>query len=224
MEISVSYQLLQAASSLALGAAAGFLYDIFRVVRQRARNVVVTTITDILFWLITGAGLFLMGLSLGQGRQRLFMLIMAFLGAVGYFVILSPLSLIVCNALADGFLFLLYCLSRPLVWGYRFIKKIHAFVKNIFLYFVKCYTIKREITLTSKRAIRKRRRVRASEKEVVQDEKSEYYYETGYTRSNRLRDAGTSRDAKQNRGRGGLQNSSRRAGRRKENRHGRSPV
>jgi signal transduction histidine kinase len=228
MEISVSYQLLQAASSLALGAAAGFLYDIFRVVRRRARSIAVTTITDILFWLITGAALFLMGLSLGQGRQRLFMIVMAFLGATAYFVVLSPLSLIVCNALADGFLFLLYCLSRPVVWGYRLFKKIHTFIKNIFLYSMKCYTIRRDNIQSAKRAARLRRRAMSPKKEDVHEEENEekngYYYEARDSRVNRVRGDGPSRHALQNRGRGSIQKVSRRSGRGKENRHGRSPV
>jgi len=228
MEISVSYQLLQAASSLALGAAAGFLYDIFRVVRRRARSAVVTTITDILFWLITGAALFLMGLSIGQGRQRLFMFIIAFLGATAYFIVLSPLSLIVCNALADGFLFLLYCVTRPFVWGYRLIKKLQTFIKDIFLYSAKCYTIKRENILAAKRAAKARRRAMSSKKEAEHDEtkeeKNESYYEARYSRPDRVRDDSPSRHARKNRGRGSLQESPRRAGRAKENRHGGSPV
>ena len=129
----------------------------------------------------------------------------------------KSLSLIVCNALADGFLFC--SVFPPSCLGIPVYQKIHAFVKISSLYFVKCYTIKREITLTSNghsatpcqgfgeggRRMKKRVLLR------------NWLY-----RSNRLRDAGTSQDAKQNRGRGGLQNSSRRAGRRKENRHGRS--
>jgi len=224
MEISVSYQLLQAASSLALGAAAGFLYDIFRVVRRRARSIVVTTVTDVLFWLITGAGLFLLGLTMGQGRQRLFMVILAFLSAAAYFAVLSPLSLIVCNALADGFLFLLWCLARPFVWGHRLVKKILTFIKNIFLYFRKCYTIKRETISSAKRQIRTKRRTAAEKEAVQEDEKGGYSYENRNTRSDRLRDLRSPGHARQNTGRRGLQAGAGRTGGGKKNRHGGSSV
>ena len=116
MDIPISHQLIQAASSLILGAAAGFIYDLFRVVRRRSRSKAVTAATDFLFWLITGLAIFLLGLSLGGGRQRVFMNIMAVLGAIVYFVTLSRYSLVLCNAIADAVVFLLYCLSRPFVW------------------------------------------------------------------------------------------------------------
>jgi spore cortex biosynthesis protein YabQ len=100
MQIPISHQLIQAASSLILGAAAGFIYDLFRVVRRRAPSKAVTAATDFLFWLITGLAVFLLGLSLGGGRQRLFMNIMTVLGAIIYFVTLSRFPGL-CNAIAE---------------------------------------------------------------------------------------------------------------------------
>jgi hypothetical protein len=181
MQIPISQQLIQAASSLILGAAAGFIYDLFRVVRRRARSKAVTAATDFLFWLITGLAVFLLGLSLGGGRQRLFMNIMAVLGAILYFVTLSRYSLVLCNAIADAVVFVLYCLSRPFVWVYFAYKKLRIFLKNIFHYAFKWYKIYADNT---PRARHGKKRGKGVGHEA---EKSRYHYEDRHIRSDRLR-------------------------------------
>ncbi|MGE4485534.1 MAG: spore cortex biosynthesis protein YabQ [Oscillospiraceae bacterium] len=141
MEISVSHQLCEAAASLGLGAAAGFLYDIFRTVRLETRSSVVTVITDMLFWLICAALLFLFGMSAGEGKQRIFMTIFAFLGGALYFCTVSRFMLKLCGFLAEGVRFVLYCLSRPFVWINICLKKLGNILKTIFKYYRKWYRI-----------------------------------------------------------------------------------
>jgi hypothetical protein len=185
MEINITEQLLQAASSFILGTAAGFLYDFLRVIRQRARSKTVTAIADFLFWLITGLALFFLGMSLGKGQQRIFMNITAILGGVAYFCTLSRFSLILCNALADAVLFLFITLARPFIWMYLVFKKTRYFLKNIFHYQLKWYKIYADNRF---RAVIKKRPRRAQKKGVVYEtEKGRICYEDRDLRSDRLR-------------------------------------
>jgi hypothetical protein len=200
MEISISHQLIQAASSLFLGAAAGFLYDFFRVVRHRTRSKTVTAVTDFLFWVITGIALFLLGLSLGAGRQRIFMNIIAILGGILYFCTLSRLTVIVCNKLADALVFLFFCLTRPIVWTYMAYKKIRDFLKNIFHYQHKWFKIYadnrfypsvRNMPKNDHRNDQNRKKhgdqYLDTEGAAHEAEKGRYYYEARHIRSDCLR-------------------------------------
>jgi hypothetical protein len=58
MRVPVSHQILEAAASLFLGLAAGFLYDFFRVIRRRLRLPPITILADLLFWIAVGIALF----------------------------------------------------------------------------------------------------------------------------------------------------------------------
>jgi hypothetical protein len=200
MEISISHQLIQAASSLFLGAAAGFLYDFFRVVRHRTHSKTVTAVTDFLFWVITGIALFLLGLSLGEGRQRVFMNIIAILGGILYFCTLSRLTVIVCNKLADAIVLIFFCLSRPVVWSYMAYKKIRYFLKNIFHYQRKWFKIyadnrfcARALNVPKDDQKNYRKHKKHSDQQLDTEgaaheaEKGRYYYEARNIRSDRLR-------------------------------------
>jgi hypothetical protein len=185
MEIPISQQLVQAASSLFLGAAAGFLYDFLRVVRHRARSKTVTAVTDFLFWLFTGLALFLLGLSLGQGRQRLFMDIISVLGGILYFCTLSRFTLLVCNWLADAFMFLFCCLTKPIVWAYLAYKKMRIFIKNLFHYQHKWYKI-----YANNRFLHKKKKPPENDSKggaKHEAEKGRYYYEDRHIRSDCIR-------------------------------------
>ncbi|NMA24429.1 MAG: hypothetical protein GX936_02055 [Clostridiales bacterium] len=192
MEISISHQLIQAASSLFLGAAAGFLYDFFRVVRHRTRSKTVTAVTDFLFWVIVGIALFLLGLSLGEGRHRIFMHIIAILGGILYFCTLSRFTIFLYNKLANVFVFIFFCLSRPFVWSYMVYKKIKGFLKNIFHYQHKWFRIYADNILWSDlkhSGDHNKDDQRTDRKEGVihEAEKGRYYYEDSHIRSGRVR-------------------------------------
>jgi hypothetical protein len=202
MEISISHQLIQAASSLFLGAAAGFLYDFFRVVRHRTRSKAVTALTDFLFWLICGLALFLLGLSLGQGRQRVFMDIIAILGGILYFCTLSRFTVFVCNKIADAFVFLFFCLTRPFVWSYMAYKKMCVFLKNIFHYQHRWYKIYADNSFWARKKktpenVRSKHKDHTDHNEherrvqlegvIHEAEKGRYNYEDRHLRSDRLR-------------------------------------
>jgi len=141
MQISVSGHIIEAALSLLLGMAAGFLYDFLRVIRRRIRLGIVTVITDILFWLIAALALFLLGFSVGGGRLHIYMTVLSFLGGIFYFYTISEISLIFLNIVADFLTFILRYLVKPLVLLYIWIKKVVFFLKKSFHYQKKWVTI-----------------------------------------------------------------------------------
>ena len=85
MEIAISRQIMEALVAFGLGAAAGIFYDILRVLRSRLRSPIVTFISDIIFGVVFGLALFFAGMTAGEGRQRLFMTIIAAIGGTAYF-------------------------------------------------------------------------------------------------------------------------------------------
>jgi hypothetical protein len=143
VHISVSRQFAEAAAALALGAAAGFLYDFLRVVRRRARAAAVTAVCDLLFCVLAGISLFLLGLTVGGGRQRLFMAAVAVLGVTLYFITVSRAALYVCDGIADILLLLLFFVSRPVFFFASVIKKTCIFLKKGFKYTQKWYIVGR---------------------------------------------------------------------------------
>jgi hypothetical protein len=139
METSVTRQLLEAAAALSLGAAAGLLYDFFRVLRARLRLRVITVLCDVLFCVAAGTALFLLGLTVGGGRQRVALGVFAALGGSLYFLTLSRLALYIFRGLADVAALLLYLIARPAVFFAVLLKKIVISLKKLFHYARKWY-------------------------------------------------------------------------------------
>ncbi len=101
MEISVAGQAFSLAAALVLGALVGVLYDLFRVLRVRVRLPLLGGVLDLLFWLAVTVSLFVFTIAVGDGRVRLFHIGAIFLGAVGYFLLLSRWALKLGYLLAD---------------------------------------------------------------------------------------------------------------------------
>ena len=59
MEVSIEAQLAAFGGAFFIGAAAGVLYDLFRVLRVRIRIPLIGTVLDALFWILVTAALFL---------------------------------------------------------------------------------------------------------------------------------------------------------------------
>ncbi|MDR0861677.1 MAG: spore cortex biosynthesis protein YabQ [Oscillospiraceae bacterium] len=144
MELPVSEQLFEAAAALAFGVAAGLLYDFLRVVRSRVNTKSVTALADFVFVSATGVALFLLGLGVGGGRQRLFMLALAILGAVLYFVSLSKPCRYLLEGVADVLMLLLFLITRPMVFAWAGAKKIGIFAKKLFISSTKWFIIRYE--------------------------------------------------------------------------------
>lgn len=82
MELPVFLQLRQAAIALASGLAAALVYDALAVLRSATR---LRVLPDLAFCAFLAAMYFYLGLEVGGGRLRLFMLVFIFLGMWGYF-------------------------------------------------------------------------------------------------------------------------------------------
>lgn len=72
------------------GAAIGLLFDIFRILRKSFKTSdIITTIEDILFWIITGIIILYSIFVFNDGEIRFFMFIGIFLGVMLYMLLLS---------------------------------------------------------------------------------------------------------------------------------------
>lgn len=144
MEIPVTGQALEAALSIFAGVMAGLVYDVFRVIRRVFRARAVTMVSDGVFWCVCGLGLFILGLSAGGGEQRIFMQVLAALGAALYFLTVSPwiLEFGAFAAMVMGRIFKF--LTAPLRWMGRYFEKFRQLLKKYFSYLKKWFTIKRK--------------------------------------------------------------------------------
>lgn len=143
MENYVSAQLQQLGASMALGAAGGLIYDALRALRfldRRDRRL--THLLDALFALLLGVGLLWLALVVGGGELRLYMLTGMLLGAVLWFLLLSPLLRPVWDFWAASLRETGRLLWSPLALLGRLIKKWAAAVKKGFSFCVKCATIR----------------------------------------------------------------------------------
>ena len=109
MELSIFWQISEAAGSFLLGSSAGLFYDFLKVIRHRMKNSLVTFLLDMVFWTVVGFAVFLFGMIAGGGKLRLFMLLFAFLGGLLYLRFLSAYTTAALNAFLDFLLML---------WGY----------------------------------------------------------------------------------------------------------
>jgi len=141
IHLQVSQQLVEAAASLALGFAAGFFYDVLRVIRRRAGSTVVTWMTDLLFWVVIALALFMVGFTAGQGRQRVYMTVMSILAAVLYFCTLSRACTFLAGKAVDFFVLVIKIVTYPLRLILSVLKKFANFIKKVFQYWRRWYTI-----------------------------------------------------------------------------------
>lgn len=128
MEVSVSNQLYVFLVMVAAGAAAGAIFDIFRIIRRTFRTGMLTTsLSDILFWLLISAGMFLVMFAVNNAQMRWFEAIGILLGGVVYFLALSRLFMKVIGAVfgfvVKIFLFILKIVLTPLAFLYKMIKR-----------------------------------------------------------------------------------------------------
>ena len=91
MELPVTLQAAEFAASVLLGLALSVLYDALRALRRLRPRL--TLPLDVLFALTVAAALLLFALYPGRGLFRLFAFAGLLLGALGYFLTLSPFFL-----------------------------------------------------------------------------------------------------------------------------------
>lgn len=124
MGVTVAGQAWSFAAALALGAAVGLLYDLFRVLRVRVRLPLLGGVLDFLFWALVTVSLFVLAVTAGNGEVRIYMVLAVFGGAAGYFLLLSRVFLKLGYALADLVGVLWHILVLPLVAIRLLFKKI----------------------------------------------------------------------------------------------------
>ncbi|MBE6949420.1 MAG: hypothetical protein E7456_06195 [Ruminococcaceae bacterium] len=180
MEISISGQIIESAAALGLGLLSGFYYDILRAIRRRSRGILITMLLDALFWVVCGAALILFGLTLGGGEQRIFVVVLAFLGGWLYFVTLSRYALFLCESILELFRFMAICVSAPFIFILRYTKKLLFFIKNVFSYLKKWCTIRSYKSVLGSFALGE---VYTNEAEKSRSDNKDRSYNTGGIRS-----------------------------------------
>ena len=171
MGTDIMLQLRQAVLSLAAGAAAGLLYDIFAVLRTDS-GLLGAVLLDGAFSLMAAAGLFALGYGPGEGELRLFMLLFMLAGMGVYFIVSGGRARRMmakgCGMLARAAGFVL----RPLKKLCIFLKKVKNFAKKLFQKLKKWYTLYRR-TIVPDQAMRKDKGVRyETEKSRLDNENS----------------------------------------------------
>lgn len=176
MEIPISLQLLQTGLALLLGVAAGVAYDLLRTVRLLLRSRAADWICDALFCIGCACGLFALGLSVGEGRQRGFLTVFVFLGMALYFFTLSIPVRMLLERLVSFVVWCVQILLRPVKVAFKAMKKIEKNVKNLFHYSSKWVILNKSslIPLT----VEKEYLSRAPGKRgnVVEVQKGRYFY------------------------------------------------
>ncbi|MDR2502677.1 MAG: hypothetical protein LBC78_05460 [Oscillospiraceae bacterium] len=167
----VSAQLVQAGYALALGAGAGLFYDALRVLRSRIRLRAVTLLCDFIFCAAAGLALFALGLTVGGGRGRIVLCVIAVCGMAMYFLVLSRAALVIFRKIADGVTAALRLLVSPVVFLWQMIKKFTRFSKKLFIYRRKWYIFEERSAM--------RRSYRNSKESVYHAQTHEYTYESG---------------------------------------------
>lgn len=143
MRIYVTDQLVTLAVTLLSGILAGILYDLFRVLRRKFRGGrVITAVTDLLFCLIYACALFLLGFIGGGGVYRLYMPFVSLLGCAVYFALFSKAVTALLLLFADFLEKIIRVLLSPFIFAIGFAKKTAIFLKKIFYYKKKWYTIR----------------------------------------------------------------------------------
>ena len=133
MENYVAPQLRDLLSSVALGAAAALIYDLLRAARLLdRRDKVLTHLLDGLFVAALAVLALFLGLHLGQGQLRLFMLSGAALGAVVWFTLFSPLLRPVWDLWCASLVALCHLLTKPIVFVLKILQKLLAAAKKGF--------------------------------------------------------------------------------------------
>ncbi len=139
MEVNVSTELYIFLSTVGAGLAIGLVYDLFRVVRARAKATgLFADLQDIIFWLITTGIVFTVIFVTNNGRIRWFEFMGVILGLVLYFFTISWIICRVLNwflsILVKFFLICFKIILTPVVFLYKIISKpircIHRLIRK----------------------------------------------------------------------------------------------
>ena len=147
METSVLGQLVETAAALALGAAAGLFYDALRVIRRRLPIKLVTLLCDLVFSVAAGCAIFVLGMTIGGGRQRALTATITVLGGVLYFLTLTRPTMYILEGVADLISLLTRLLGFPAVFLLKTSKIFAIFSKKVFNYGLGWYIFREKRSL-----------------------------------------------------------------------------
>ena len=100
-----------------LGAAAGSLYDVFRVLRVTFKHPnVLIQLEDLLYWVMVTFGVFYFALNVNNGDVRVFMIVGIALGVVIYFLTVSVLFIKMAAALLNLSKNIVLLMFRIFLW------------------------------------------------------------------------------------------------------------
>jgi len=131
------------------GVLIGLLFDIFRILRKTFKTSdIITTIEDILFWIITGAIILYSIFVFNNGEIRFFMFIGIFLGVMFYMLLFSRfiinISVSIIMILKQILSFIFKILFFPIKTIYKIIK--NALKKPILFCFINLKKIIRQLS------------------------------------------------------------------------------
>lgn len=127
MQISTTHQLYVFLIMAASGAIASLLFDLFRVWRRIIRPGLISTgISDLIFWIMAGTGIFAVMFNVNSGEARWYEFMGLILGAIIYFLVFSRMCLAffgaIANVLAKIVVIILKIVLTPIVFLYKMIK------------------------------------------------------------------------------------------------------
>ncbi len=128
MDFSISKEVSVFLASIAAGVLICIVYDLFRVIRLRAKtSAILTDVQDILFWVVATVVMFFVIFHVNNGAVRWYQFFGAVLGAVVYLLTASRFVLRGIGLLIDFFtkifVFFLKILLTPLLFTYNIIHK-----------------------------------------------------------------------------------------------------
>ena len=162
METSVFGQLLETAAALALGAVAGLFYDALRVIRKQLPFKLVTLLCDLVFSVAAGCAIFVLGMTIGGGRQRALTAVLTVLGGVLYFLTLTRPTTYILEGIADLISLLMQLLSYPVALLLKTAKNFAVFSKKVFNYGLGWYIFRERRALSCRGAYAKKSRRKES--------------------------------------------------------------
>lgn len=132
MGISVTQQTWMFVASIALGAALGVCYDVFRILRIAVKHPTVAVLAeDILFFAICAAATFCFLLAAGDGQLRAFILIGELIGGILYYCTIGVLVIGVSKRIIAAIKWVFYTIwriiIRPII---QFFRKIVRFIRK----------------------------------------------------------------------------------------------
>ena len=154
MGVSIQEQGWAMLQALLLGAGAGVVYDLFRIVRVRVPVRLLGSMLDLLFWVGVTGTLFLWSVDAWGGRIRLYGAAGLLVGGVVYFQTISSGLLKLGYHAADLVTILCHLAILPINGLIFLLKKMKNFAKNRFHYGRKWYRINQiteEMAATARR-------------------------------------------------------------------------